>query len=174
MKREGKDSIINNLVEEINNTSHLYIADASGLDAAATTDLRGKCYKKQVKLMVVKNTLLKRALDKSNLEVEELYDVLKGPTALMFSEVGNAPAKIIKDFTNKDRKKPLIKGAYVEESIYVGENLLDTLASIKSKEELIGDIVTLLQSPMKNVVSSLKSGNNILTGVLETLSEKSE
>jgi large subunit ribosomal protein L10 len=173
MKREGKDSIVNNLVEELNNVSHLYVIDASGLNAAATTDLRKRCYKKQVKLSVVKNSLFKRALEQSNLELEELYDVLEGPTALMFSEVGNAPAKIIKDFI-KIHKKPTIKGAYVEESIYLGENQLDTLCNIKSKEELIGDIVTLLQSPMKNVVSSLKSGNNILTGVLETLSEKSE
>ncbi len=173
MKREEKDSIINNLVEELNNVNHLYITDASGLDAAATTDLRRKCNKKQVKLMVVKNTLLKRALKQSNLEVEELYDVLTGPTALMFAEVGNVPARLIKDF-NKEHGKPILKGAFVEEAIYVGEDQLETLSNIKSKEELIGDIVTLLQSPMNNVISALKSGNKILTGVLETLSEKSE
>ena len=124
-------------------------------------------------MLVVKNTLLKRALEKTEYQVDELYDVLKGPTAIMFTETGNAPAKLIKEFRKKF-EKPILKGAYVEESVYIGDDQLGSLVDIKSKEELLGDIIGLLQSPVKNVISQLKSGNNILAGVLETLADKKE
>ncbi len=173
MKREEKDIIINDLVELFQNNEHFYIADISELDGEQTSDLRRACFQKEIKLMVVKNTLLKRALEQSNFEVEELYEVLKGPTSVMFTHTGNQPAKLIKEFRKK-LEKPVLKGAFVEEGIYIGDDQLDTLSEIKSKEELIAELIGLLQSPMKNVVSSLQSGKNILAGVLETLSDKDE
>ena len=171
MKREEKDIIVNSLVDQINESPHFYLADASGLDATATSLLRRRCFDSQIKMRVVKNTLLKRALDRVDHKVEELYDILKGSTAIMFTETGNAPAKVIKEFRKKF-EKPVIKAAFVEESVYVGDNLLETLVNVKSKEELLGDLIGLLQSPMKTVISQLKSGNNILSGVVETLSNK--
>ncbi|MCK5171366.1 MAG: 50S ribosomal protein L10 [Bacteroidales bacterium] len=173
MKREEKDIIVNNLVDHLNGSPHFYLTDTSELNAEATSLLRRKCFASKIKMVVVKNTLLKRALDKTDYNVEELYDVLKGSTAIMFTETGNAPAKVIKEFRKKF-EKPFIKAAYVEESVYIGDDQLDILVNIKSKEELLGDIIGLLQSPMKTVISQLKSGNNILTGVLETLSDKKE
>jgi large subunit ribosomal protein L10 len=173
MKREEKDIIVNNLVDQLNGSPHFYLTDTSELNAEATSLLRRKCFESKIKMVVVKNTLLKRALDKTDYNVEELYDVLKGSTAVMFTETGNAPAKVIKEFRKKF-EKPLIKAAYVEESVYIGDDQLDMLVNVKSKEELLGDIIGLLQSPMKTVISQLKSGNNILTGVLETLSDKKE
>lgn len=173
MKREEKEIIVNNLVEQLNNSTHFYLTDASELNADNTSLLRRRCFENNIQMLVVKNTLLKRALDKSEFQVEELYDVLKGPTAIMFTETGNVPAKMIKEFRKKF-EKPVIKAAYVEESVYLGDNLLETLVNVKSKEELLGDLIGLLQSPMKNVISQLKSGSNTLTGVLETLSNKSE
>ncbi|HSH52201.1 MAG TPA: 50S ribosomal protein L10 [Bacteroidales bacterium] len=173
MKREEKEIIVNNLVEQLNNSTHFYVTDASELDAESTSLLRRKCFENNIQMLVVKNTLLKRALDQSEFQVDELYDVLKGPTAIMFTETGNVPAKMIKEFRKKF-EKPIIKAAYVEESVYLGNDLLETLVNVKSKEELLGDVIGLLQSPMKNVISQLKSGGNTLTGVLETLSNKSE
>jgi large subunit ribosomal protein L10 len=174
MKRSEKQAIIDNLKQEINSYSHFYIADISDLNAEKTSQLRQICFQKEVKLIVVKNTLLKRALDASGKEADELLDALKGNTAMMFCNTGNVPAKIIKDFRKKNPKleRPVLKAAYVEESVYMGEENLETLATIKSKEELIGDIVTLLQSPAKNVVSALQSSGQTLTGILQTLSEK--
>jgi large subunit ribosomal protein L10 len=173
MKREDKEIIVNNLVDQLKETPHFYLADASELDAAATSLLRRKCFESKIKMVVVKNTLLKRALQETDYQVDELYDVLKGSTAIMFTDTGNAPAKLIKEFRKKF-EKPLIKGAYVEESIYIGDDQLENLVNVKSKEELIGDLIGLLQSPMKTVISQLKSGNNILSGVVKTLSERSE
>ncbi|MDA3816889.1 MAG: 50S ribosomal protein L10 [Prolixibacteraceae bacterium] len=174
MKRSEKQAIIDNLKQEINSYSHFYLADISDLNAEKTSQLRQICFQKEVKLIVVKNTLLKRALDASGKEADELLDALKGNTAMMFCNTGNVPAKIIKDFRKKNPKleRPVLKAAYVEESVYMGEENLETLATIKSKEELIGDIVTLLQSPAKNVVSALQSSGQTLTGILQTLSEK--
>ena len=173
MKREEKDIIVNNLVDQLKESPHFYLTDASELNAEATSALRRKCFESKIKMVVVKNTLLKRALEKTDYKVEELYDVLKGSTAIMFTETGNAPAKLIQEFRKK-YEKPLIKAAYVEESIYIGDDQLDNLVNIKSKEELLGDLIGLLQSPMKTVISQLKSGSNILAGVVKTLSEKSE
>lgn len=173
MKREEKDIIVNNLVDQLKGSPHFYLTDASELNAEATSLLRRKCFASEVKMVVVKNTLLKRALEQTEYEVEELYDVLKGSTAIMFTNTGNVPAKLIKEFRKKF-EKPIIKAAYVEESVYIGDDQLDTLVNIKSKEELIGDLIALLQSPVKTVMSQLQSGGNILSGVVKTLSEKSE
>jgi len=173
MKREEKDIIVNDLVDQLNNATHFYLADASELNAEKTSLLRRKCFENNIKMLVVKNTLLKRALEKTEYQVEELYKVLEGPTAILFTETGNAPAKLIKEFRGTNAK-PLLKGAYVEESVYIGDDQLDALVNVKSKEELLGDLIALLQSPMRTVISQLKSGNNILAGVMETLSDKKE
>ena len=171
MRRDEKSDIINSLAETLKEYSHFYLTDTAQLNAADTSDLRRKCFENQIKLVVVKNTLLKRALEQAGLECGELFPVLKGSTAVMFSNNGNTPAKMIKEF-RRSHPKPLIKGAYIEESVYVGENLLDTLVALKSREELIGDIIMLLQSPAKNVISALQSGGSTIHGVLETLSKK--
>jgi len=173
MKREEKDIIVNDLVDQLNNATHFYLADASELNAERTSLLRRKCFENNIKMLVVKNTLLKRALEKTEYQVEELYKVLEGPTAILFTETGNAPAKLIKEFRGTNAK-PLLKGAYVEESVYIGDDQLDALVNVKSKEELLGELIALLQSPMRTVISQLKSGNNILAGVMETLSDKKE
>ena len=171
MKRSEKYEIIGSLTEQINSSTHFYLADIEHLDAAVTSDLRRVCNKQQVKLVVVKNTLLRKAIEASNKEANELCGVLKGNTSIMFCENANVPAKLIKDFKKKF-KKPILKGAYVQESVYVGENQLDVLVSIKSKKELLGEVIGLLQSPIKNVVSGLQSGGNTIHGVLKTLGEK--
>jgi large subunit ribosomal protein L10 len=172
MKRENKDAIIDQLTEQINSSKNFYIADIGGLDADQTSQLRRQCFKENIALVVVKNTLLQKALDKAEGNFDELAEALKGPTSLMFSEVGNVPAKLIKEFKKKKFPKPDLKAAYVEESVYVGIDQLDLLVAIKSKEELIGDLVALLQSPMRNVMSALESGKNTLAGVVKTLSER--
>lgn len=171
MRREEKSEIINSLADILKEYSHFYLTDTAQLNAADTSDLRRKCFENQIKLVVVKNTLLKRALEQAGLECGELFPVLKGSTAVMFSNNGNTPARMIKEF-RKSHPKPLIKGAYVAESVYVGDNLLEILVALKSKEELIGDIIILLQSPAKNVISALQSGGSTIHGVLETLSKK--
>ena len=171
MRREEKSDIINSLADTLKEYSHFYLTDTAELNAADTSSLRRKCFENQIKLVVVKNTLLRRALEQAGLEVGELFPVLKGSTAVMFSNNGNTPAKMIREF-RKSHPKPLIKGAYVEESVYTGDNLIETLAALKSREELIGDIIMLLQSPAKNVISALQSGGSKIHGVLETLSKK--
>ena len=171
MKRSDKLEVIEQLTNEINSYSHFYIADISGLNAEITSNLRRLCNKREVKLVVVKNTLLRKALENSTKETSELYDVLKDTTSVMFSNTGNVPAKLIKEFAKKN-KKPVFKAAFVEECAYIGEDQLDALVDIKSKEELIGGIITLLQSPMKNVVSALQSGGQTISGVLKTLEQR--
>jgi len=150
---------------------NIYLADISGLNAVDTSNLRRACFKANIKLAVVKNTLLAKAMEASDKEFGELPDVLKGNTSLMLSETGNAPAKLIKNFRKKS-EKPVLKGAFIEEAVYIGDENLDALVNIKSKEEVIGDIIGLLQSPAKNVISGLKSGGGKLAGILKTLSEK--
>ena len=171
MTREEKSQVIETLTAELSEASTLYLTDIAGLDAATTVALRRACFKAGIRLSVVKNTLLEKAMEASDKEFGDLKEVLKGNTSLMFSEVGNAPAKVIKDFRKKS-DKPILKGAYIEESVYIGDDQVDALVSIKSKEELIGDIITLLQSPAKNVVSGLQSGGGKLAGILQTLSER--
>jgi len=171
MTREEKSQVIEVLTTQLTEGNIIYLADISGLNALDTSNLRRACFKANVKLAVVKNTLLEKAMQKSDKDFGELPNILKGNTSLMLSETGNAPAKVIKEFRKKS-DKPLLKGAYVEEAIYVGDDQLDTLVNIKSKEELIGDVISLLQSPAKNVISALQSGGNKLSGIIKTLSEK--
>ena len=171
MRKEEKNIIIEDLTEKLKNAKHFYLADISDLNAADTSNLRRKCFESDIQLIVVKNTLLKKALEQTEGEFSDLFDVLKNSTSIMFSETGNVPAKLIKEF-RKTKERPILKAAFVEESIYIGDDQLDALVNIKSKFELIGDIILLLQSPVKNVVSSLQSGGNTLSGILKTLSEK--
>lgn len=171
MTREEKSIVIQDLTAQLADSTNIYLADISGLNAGVTSNLRRACFKAGIKLAVVKNTLLSKAMEASEKDFAELPDVLKGNTAIMLSETGNAPAKVIKEFRKKS-EKPLLKGAFIEEAIYVGDDQLDALVDIKSREELIGDIVGLLQSPAKNVISALKSGGGTLAGIIKTLSER--
>ena len=173
MKREEKTIIINALAEKLQEFPHYYIADIAGLNADKTAALREQCHMNDITLIVVKNTLLREALkavDKTN---DEIFEILKGSSSIMFSHTGNGPAKLIKEF-GKANGKPVLKAAYVDECTYIGSEQLEALVNIKSREELIGDVISLLQSPAKNVISALQSGGHKLSGILETLSEKAE
>lgn len=172
MKKEDKSLVIEKIAATLKEYSCFYVTETAGLNAEKTADLRKACYKADVKLMVVKNTLLKKALESLDGDFSEIYPALKGSTSLMCSNVGNAPAKLIKSVVKKDDTLPRLKAAYVEETVYVGADQLETLANIKSKNELIADVIALLQSPAKNVVSALTSGGTKLHGILETLSNK--
>jgi len=172
MKKEEKNVIIDKLAEQLKETPNFYLADISTLNAEKTTALRRKCFEKEVKLTVVKNTLLQKALEKNGFAETAIFEVLKGSTALMFTAgAANIPAKVIKEF-RASSDKPVLKAAYVQESLYVGDNMLDDLVSIKSREELIGDVIMLLQSPAKNVVSALQSAGNKLAGIAEALEKR--
>lgn len=171
MTREEKSQVIENLTAQLADNSNIYLADISGLNAGATSNLRRACFKANVSLNVVKNTLLAKAMEASDKDFGNLPETLKGNTSIMFSETGNAPAKVIKEFRKKS-ERPLLKGAFIEEAIYVGDENLDALVDIKSKEEVIGDIIGLLQSPAKNVISALKSGGGKIAGIIKTLSER--
>ena len=171
MTKQEKIQEIEDLTTEISAVKNLYLTDIAGLDAAQTTALRRACFNSNIKLSVVKNTLLAKAMDASEKDFGELQSVLKGNTSLMFSESGNSPAKLIKDFRKKS-DKPVLKGAYIEESIYIGDDQIDFLESIKSKDELIGEVITILQSPAKNVILALQSGGSNILGILKTLSER--
>ena len=174
MRKEQKDQLIDALCEEIKAYPHLYIADIGGLNSVQTSKLRRSAFRKEVKLEVVKNTLLIKAMEKSGFDYSELFPVIKGESSIMLSNINNAPAKLIKEFraNEKNVAKPVLKGAYVEECFYIGEEHLDALVNIKSKNELIADVIALLQSPAKNVISQLQSAGNTITGVLKTLEEK--
>jgi large subunit ribosomal protein L10 len=171
MTREEKSQVIQDLTGKLTDNPVIYLADISGLNASDTSNLRRACFKANVKLAVVKNTLLAKAMDSSDKDFGDLPNVLKGNTSLMMADTGNAPAKVIKAFRKKN-EKPILKGAYVEQAVYVGDDQLDNLVNIKSKEEVIGDIIGLLQSPAKNVISALQSGGGKIHGILQTLSEK--
>ena len=171
MTREEKSKVIEVLTAELADNANIYLADISGLNADTTSNLRRACFKANVRLAVVKNTLLEKAMEASDRDFGNLPTVLKGNTSVMYSETGNAPAKVIKAFRKKS-DKPLLKGAFIEETIYLGDEQLDMLVDIKSKEELLGEIVGLLQSPAKNVISALKSGGGTIAGIIKTLSEK--
>ncbi len=171
MTREEKSQVIQDLTAQLADNANIYLTDISGLNAGTTSDLRRACFKANVSMAVVKNTLLEKAMEASDKEFGELPTVLKGNTSIMFAEAGNAPAKVIKAFRKKS-EKPLLKGAFIEEAVYIGDEQLDALVDIKSKDELIGEIVGLLQSPAKNVISALKSGGGTLAGIIKTLSEK--
>ena len=171
MTKQEKVQEIQDLTSEITSVKNLYLTDIAGLDAIQTTALRRACFNANIRLSVVKNTLLAKAMEASEKDFGELKSVLKGNTSLMISETGNAPAKLIKDFRKKS-DKPLIKGAYIEETIYIGDDQIDYLESIKSKEELIGDVISTLQSPAKNLILALQTGKSNLSGILKTLSER--
>ena len=172
MTREEKNQAITELQELLQDSNVVYLTDASSLNSADTTKLRGECYKAEIKLQVVKNTLLRIAMERTEgREYGELYDVLKGQTALMTSAVGNAPAKLIKEF-RKTSERPTLKGAYVEEAVYIGDDQLKALTEIKSKDELLGELVGLLQSPMRNVLGALQSGGNTISGLVKALGER--
>jgi large subunit ribosomal protein L10 len=175
MRIENKKLVVEGLKSVLETSQVVYLADISALNASQTSELRRLCYSKDIKLQVVKNTLLKKAMDEVDNNYEELYEVLKGNTSLMFAETGNAPAKLIKEYTKKFKtEKPLLKGAFVESVCYIGANQLEFLANIKSKDELLGEFIGLLQSPAKNVVSALQSGGGKLAGIVKTLSERAE
>ena len=172
MTREEKNQQIENLVQVLEATNTIYIADTSGLNAEQTSDLRRACFKADIEMTVVKNALLKKAMERSPKNFDDIYEALKGNSSIMISEVGNAPAKLIKDFRKKSNK-PLLKAAYIDEAIFVGDNQLDTLVNLKSKNELIGEIILLLESPMKNVISALQGGGGqTIAGLLKTLEER--
>ncbi|MFL2585504.1 MAG: 50S ribosomal protein L10 [Parvicellaceae bacterium] len=174
MNKDEKQLMINDLSKRLDDNSVIYIADISDLDAVATSALRRQCFAKNIKLSVVKNTLLKKAMENvQGKDFTELYDILPGPTAIMLSDTGNLPAKLIKDFRKKN-DKPVLKGAFVEESVYIGDDQLNSLVDIKSKDELIGEIIGLLQSPAKNVISALTSSKSTIAGLVKTLSEKEQ
>jgi large subunit ribosomal protein L10 len=171
MTKDQKNREIDKLTSLLESANTIYIADIAGLNAKETSNLRRLCYQREVSLSIVKNTLLKKAMERSDKQFEELYDVLVGNSSIMIAEAGNAPAKLIKEFRKKS-EKPILKGAYIAESVYVGDDQLETLSSIKSKDELIGDVIALLQSPAKNVISALQSGGNTIAGLVKTLEER--
>ncbi len=171
MTKEEKSLVIDNLTAQLAENNVIYLTDLTGLNAEQTSALRRACFKANIKLAVVKNTLLAKAMEASDKDFGELPSILKGNTSLMYAEVGNAPAKLIKEFRKKS-EKPVLKGAYIDAAVFIGDNQLDALSSIKSKDEVIGEIITLLQSPAKNVISALKSGGGKLAGIIKTLSEK--
>ena len=172
MKKEVKDTIIADLGEKVKEYAHFYLVDVTGLNAEKTSALRRKCFQNEVKMVVVKNTLLQKALDASEIDFEPLYGVLKGNTAMMFCNTANVPAKLLKEYAKEG--VPALKAAYAEEGLFVGADKLEELSAIKSKSEVIADIVALLQSPAKNVISALQSGAQTIHGVLKTLGERPE
>ncbi len=172
MKKEVKDTIITELGEKLNEYPHFYLVDVTGLNAEATSNLRRKCFKNEILMVVVKNKLLHKAFMASDVDFEPMYSSLKGNTAVLFTNTANVPAKLLKEYEKEGI--PALKAAYAEESIYVGADKLAELAALKSKNEVIAEIVSLLQSPAKNVVSALQSGANTIHGVLKTLGERPE
>ena len=175
MTRTEKSNQVAELKDKLSNSNFFYLTDSSTLTVEQINELRGKFYEKGIEMRVVKNTLAKKAMEQASEEgaFEGLYDSLKGPTAILFTDVANAPAKVIKEFRG-DKERPILKAAYIDSSIYIGDDQLKALASLKSKEELIGEIITLLQSPAKNVISGLKSSGSKLSGILKTLGERVE
>ena len=173
MNKKEKNELIDVLNNMLDENKNFYLADIAGLTAEESSSLRRLCYKQNVTIQVVKNTLLKKALDKNSTDFAQLDDILKGNTSLMFAEEAKAPASVIKTFRKKS-DKPILKAAHIEEEFYIGDNNLSMLSELKSKNELIGDIIALLQSPAKNVISSLQSSTNKLSGIVKALSEKKE
>jgi len=171
MKKVEKNQHIEKLADKLRNNKFIYITDISKLNAAKTSQLRRLCFKRNVELEVVKNSLLKKAMLKTDKEFTPIFDVLKGSSSLMFAEAGNIPAKLIKEF-RKTSDRPIVKGAFIEDIVFIGDDQLETLMNIKSKNELIGDIIGILQSPAKNVISALQSAGGKLSGIVKTLSER--
>lgn len=176
MTREEKGALIDDLTEKLKNTPYFYIADSSGMKVSEINEFRRICFKKGLEYRIVKNTLIRKALENLDTDYSSFDEkVLKGVSGILFSpEIGNAPAKAIKEFRKKDKKKPVFKGASIDTGLFIGEEHLDALSELKSKDELLGDIISLLQSPAKNVISALQSGQHKLAGIIKTLSEKEE
>jgi large subunit ribosomal protein L10 len=176
MRKEDKSQIIESLSATIKEYPHFYLTDIEALDAEKTGTLRRECFKSGIKLVVVKNKLLKKALENTEVDFAPLQPALKGNTAVMFTHTANSPAQLIKELTKTAKKgeevKPRLKAAYAQESFYVGEQYLDVLVHIKSKNELIADVIALLQSPVKNVVAALQSSGQTVMGVLTTLEKR--
>ncbi len=173
MTKQEKAEVIEQLTEQFNANGFFYITDSSGLTVAEVNNLRRKCFEKGVGFKVAKNTLIKKAMDAGEADYENLYDLLKGPTALMFTQTANMPGKVIKEF-RESSEKPILKGAWIDSSVYIGDDSLNELSKLKSKEELIGEIIGLLQSPVKNVLSSLQSGGQTLSGLVKALEERAQ
>ena len=173
MKKEVKDTIIVELGEMLKQYPHFYLVELTGLNAEQTSELRRNCFKNEIKLLVVKNKLLHKAFENAEIDYTQLYDCLKGNTALMFTQTANAPAKLLKEYKTKKQEIPALKGAYAEESFFVGADKLEELVAIKSKNELIADVVALLQSPIKNVISGLNAGGKI-HGLLDAIAERNK
>lgn len=175
MTKAEKTVAIEELAEKFADSKYFYVTDCSELNVETINNLRRKCFENGIQLKVVKNSLIKKALEKASVTNKENYDkvmsVLKGSSALMFTETSNAPAKLIKNF-REQKEKPLLKAAFVESDTYVGDDQLEALINIKSKEQLIGDIILILQSPMQNVLGSLQSGGNTIGGLLKTLENR--
>lgn len=171
MKKEVKDTIVVELGKKLKEYPHFYIVDVTGLNAEKTSALRRKCFKNEIKMVVVKNKLLHKAMEESEIDYSPIYDSLKGNSAVMFTHVANVPAKMLKEYLKEG--VPSLKAAYAEEGFY-GAKDLESLVAIKSKNEVIAEVVALLQSPAKNVVSALQSGANTIHGVLKTLGERPE
>ena len=173
MKKEEKINILDQLTENFKQYKNLVFADVSDLTVAQTTELRKLCFKHGIKLQVSKNTFIRKALERISVEEEEIYNALKGPSSVLYAESISGAAKLIKDF-RRTHKKPILKAAYIDDMVYVGDENLDLLANLKSKEELIADLVALLNSPMVNLIGALNSSKNNISGVLKTLAEKGE
>jgi large subunit ribosomal protein L10 len=170
MNKEEKVKVVEELKGQLNDYKSIYLTDIAGLNSIQTSKLRRECFNSNVKLSVVKNTFLERAMSESDNDFGELKDLLKGNTTIMLSEIGSSPAKVIKKF-RKDGDKPILKGAFVDEAIYIGDDQIEALFNLKSKEEVIGEIIGILQSPAKNVISALKSSSGKIAGLVKTLSE---
>jgi len=171
MRKEEKQEIVEALADQIKTYGNFYIADTADLSVGKVTNIRRKCYESGIVMQVAKNTLIRKAMEVAGVDSQELNDALKGSSTLMFSQIGNAPAKLIKEL-RKSGPKPILKGAYIDTAIFIGDDQIDSLATLKSKEELVGDIIGLLQSPAKNVISALQSGGNKLAGIVKTLQER--
>jgi len=173
MKKEEKTQLIDSLAAQLEKSAHVYLTDISEVNAERSNQLRRMCFRRNVKLMVVKNTLLKKAMEKSGKDFAPLFDILKGHTSIMLSEEGSTPAKLIQEFRQRfNVEKPILKGAYVQESVYIGNHELDSLLNLKSKEQLLGEVIGLLQSPMQRVISGLQGGGHKIAGIVKTLSER--
>ncbi len=172
MKKEDKAIVIESIKQALQSYPTFYLIDVTGLDSVKTSDFRRKCNKAEIKMVVVKNSLLQKAFEGLDNDYSPMYNSLTGNTALLLSNTSNTPAKLLKEYRDKKAQIPALKAAYAEESFYVGSDQLDALVNIKSKNELIADVIALLQSPAKNVISALQSGANTIHGVLKTLGER--
>lgn len=173
MKKEEKYQLIESLASHLEKSAHVYLTDISNVNVERSNQLRRMCNRRNVKLIVVKNTLLRKAMEKSSKDFSPLFEVLKGSTSVMFSEEGSTPAKLIQEFRQRfNVEKPILKGAYVQESVYIGNDELDSLINLKTKEQLLGEVIGLLQSPMQRVISGLQGGGHKIAGIVKTLSER--